>query len=70
MNGGGQMIGTSDGMKDGKMTWNMDMMSPMGGAMFRDYLDTTDKAGLKAWGEMSMDKGKSWFKEYEMTCKK
>jgi hypothetical protein len=71
MNGGGQMIGTSEGMKDGKMTWNMDMMSPMGAGMFRDYVDTTDaKAGMKVWGEMSMDKGKSWLKVYEMTCKK
>ncbi len=71
MNGGGQMIGTSDGMKDGKMTWNMDMMSPMGAGLFRDYVDTTDaKAGMKVWGEMSMDKGKTWMKVYEMTCKK
>jgi hypothetical protein len=71
MNGGGQMIGTSDGMKDGKMTWNMDMMSPMGAGQFRDYVDTTDaKAGMKVWGEMSMDKGKTWNKVYEMVCKK
>jgi hypothetical protein len=71
MNGGGHMIGTSDGMKDGKMTWNMDMMSPMGNGLFRDYVDTTDaKAGTKVWGEMSMDKGKTWNKVYEMTCKK
>lgn len=71
MNGGGQMIGTSDGMKDGKMVWNLDMMSPMGAGQFRDYVDTTDaKAGMKVWGEMSMDKGKNWFKVYEMVCKK
>jgi hypothetical protein len=71
MNGGGQMIGTSDGMKDGKMTWNMDMMSPMGAGQFRDYVDVTDaKAGMKVWGEMSMDKGKTWNKVYEMVCKK
>jgi hypothetical protein len=71
MNGGGQMIGTSDGMKDGKMTWNMDMMSPMGAGQFRDYVDVSDaKAGMKVWGEMSMDKGKTWNKVYEMACKK
>jgi hypothetical protein len=71
MHGGGQMIGTSDGMKDGKMTWNMDMMSPMGAGLFRDHVDTTDaKAGMKVWGEMSMDKGKTWNKVYEMACKK
>jgi hypothetical protein len=68
---GMQMIGTSDGMKDNKMTWNLDMMGPMGAGQFREHMDMTDtKAGMKAWGEMSMDKGKTWMKVYEMTCKK
>jgi hypothetical protein len=71
MNDGGQMIGTSDGMKDGKMTWNLDVMSPMGAGMMRDTIDMSDpKVGMKAKGEMSMDKGKSWMPVYEMTCKK
>jgi hypothetical protein len=70
-NMGGHMVGTSDGLKEGKMTFNMDAWSPMGAAMFRDYTDTTDaKAGVKFWGEMSMDKGKTWVKAYEMACKK
>ena len=70
-NGGGQMIGTSDGMKDGKMTWNMDMIGPMGSAQFRDTTDATDpKAGVKFRGEASMDKGKTWMPVYEMVCKK
>jgi hypothetical protein len=70
-NGGTQMVGTSDGMKDGKMTFNMDTMGPWGGGMFRDYTDMSDmKAGAKMWGEMSMDKGKTWSKVYDMTCKK
>jgi hypothetical protein len=30
---------------------------------------TDPKAGMKMWGEMSMD-GKTWTKVYEMTCKK
>ena len=67
---GGHMIGTSEGMKDNKMVWNMDMMSAMGAGMMRDYMDMTDPKGMKAWGEMSMDKGKTWMKVYEMTCKK
>lgn len=68
---GMQMIGTSDGMKDNKMTWNLDMMGPMGAGQFREHMDMTDtKAGMKGWGEMSMDKGKTWMKVYEMTCKK
>ncbi|HSK01719.1 MAG TPA: hypothetical protein VK932_10780 [Kofleriaceae bacterium] len=71
MNDGGQMIGTSEGMKDNKMTWNLDVMGPMGAGLVRDHLDMTDtKAGMKAWGEVSMDKGKTWLKMYEMTCKK
>ena len=70
-NMGGQMIGTSDGMKDGKMDFNLDTMSPMGASMFKDHVDASDaKAGVKASGEMSMDKGKTWSKVYEMTCKK
>ncbi|HWO21698.1 MAG TPA: hypothetical protein VNO30_23170 [Kofleriaceae bacterium] len=71
MNGGGHMIGTSEGMKDNKMVWNMDVMSPVGAAIMRDYTDLTDpKVGMKTWGEMSVDKGKTWSKVYEMTCKK
>jgi hypothetical protein len=71
MNDGGYMIGTSDGMKENKMTWNMDVVSPMGAGMFRDHVDSTDaKAGVKVWGEMSMDKGRTWNKMYEMTCRK
>lgn len=70
-NMGGQIVGTSDGMKDNKMDWNMDTMGPMGAGMFRDHVDASDaKAGMKMWGEMSMDKGKTWTKVYEWTCKK
>ncbi|HEU0031047.1 MAG TPA: hypothetical protein VFQ53_10480 [Kofleriaceae bacterium] len=71
-NWGGQMAGTSDGMKDTKvMTWNLDSMGPMGAGMFRDTVDASDpKAGVKFAGEMSTDKGKTWNKVYEMTCKK
>jgi hypothetical protein len=71
MNRGGQMIGTSDGQKESKLTWNMDLISPQGGALYRDYQDASDpKVGLKVWGEYSIDKGKNWLRAYEMTCKK
>lgn len=71
MNRGGQMIGTSDGPKESKLTWNMDLISPQGGALYRDYQDASDpKVGLKVWGEYSIDKGKTWLRAYEMTCKK
>lgn len=68
---GHQYVGTSDGMKDGKLTWNMDFLGTMGSGQFKDTVDTTDpKAGVKFSGTMSMDKGKSWKPVYDMTCKK
>lgn len=68
-NMGGYMVGTSDGLKDGKLSWTLDMFGPMPG-MFRDHLDVTDPKAPKAWGELSVDKGKTWNKMYEITCKK
>jgi len=58
MNRGGQMIGTSDGMKETqKMTWNMDLISPMGAGLFRDYLDTSDPKAPKVIPISSIGKG-------------
>jgi hypothetical protein len=70
--GGGWLNGESAGMKDNKIDWDMTSHSPMmGESMFRDHEDLTDpKAGVKMWGEFSADKGKTWTKVYEMTCKK
>ena len=68
---GNSYVGTSDGMKDKKLDWNLDVIGPMGGSMFRDHVDTTDaKVGVKLSGDLSMDKGKTWNKVYEMVCKK
>jgi len=71
-NSGGQMVGTADATPVGQpMVFNLDTLGPMGGGQFRDHVDPSDlKAGLKVWGEMSMNKGTSWVKVYEMTCKK
>ena len=69
--GGGWSTGESDGMKDNKVDWNLTSHSMMGEVMFRDHEDMSDqKAGVKQWGEFSMDKGKTWTKVYELTCKK
>jgi hypothetical protein len=69
MSHGGQLIGTSDGLKDNKMTWKIDLVTPMGAGMMREHMDMTDlKAGLKGRGEISLDRGKTWLKVYEMTC--
>lgn len=69
MNDGTQMVGTAD-IKDGKIEATWDTQGGMGPGMFRDHGDMTDKkVGTKMWGEMSMDKGKTWMKVYDMTCK-
>ena len=68
---GHQYVGTSDGIKDGKLVWNMDFMGAMGSGQFRDTVDPSDpKVGVKFSGQMSMDKGKSWKPVYDMICKK
>lgn len=69
-NMGTQYVGTSDGIKDGKLVWNLDFMGAMGAGQFRDTVDPSDPKAVKFTGTMSMDKGKSWKPVYEMTCKK
>jgi hypothetical protein len=67
-NDGGSMTGMAD-MKDGKYELVGEMTSPMGTATFKDHGDMTDKKAIHFWGEMSMDKGKTWTKVYDQTCK-
>lgn len=70
-NFGGQMVGTADPMKDGKMDMASEGMDMRGKSMFRDHTDVSDaKKGMHMWGEESRDNGKSWSKVYDMTCKK
>lgn len=53
-----------------KLDFELTSHGPMGDVPFKDHVDATDlKAGVKAWGEVAMEKGK-WTKVYEMTCKK
>jgi len=72
MNDGGQMVGMGDALKDGKGEMVADTWSPMGAGQMKDHVDVSDvkKAGAHMWGEASMDKGKTWGKVYDMTCKK
>ena len=67
-NDGGSMTGTAD-MKDGKYELVGDVTMPMGTAAFKDHGDMTDPKNVHFWGEMSMDKGKTWTKVYDQTCK-
>lgn len=70
-NRGGQVIGTSDGVKDGKLDWNLDALAGATPAVqLRDHVDASDTKTLKLSGEQSTDKGKSWTKTYELTCKR
>jgi hypothetical protein len=70
-NMGVQYVGTSDGIKDGKLVWNMDFISAGASGQFKDTVDPSDpKAGVKFSGVMSVDKGKTWKPVYEMLCKK
>ena len=69
--GGGFSTGDADAMKDNKIEWALTTHSMMGDGMFKDHEDMSDmKTGAHMWGEMSMDKGKTWTKVYDMTCKK
>ncbi len=70
-NWGGQMIGTSDDMKDGKSESTSESMDMMGKGMMKDHTDMSDmKKGAHMWGESSHDGGKTWTKTYDMVCKK
>jgi hypothetical protein len=69
-NGGGYSTGTSDGVKDNKIDFELAVHGTQGNSTFRDHIDASDvKKGVKSWGEMSMD-GKKWDKVYEQTCTK
>jgi hypothetical protein len=71
MNDGGSMMGTSEGMKDGRMDITSEAYSMMGTGTFKEHIDMSDpKAGVKTWGEMSMDRGKTWNKVFEITCRR
>lgn len=69
--GGGWSTGEATVTTPNKIDWDLTSHSPMGEVMFRDHEDMTDaKVGAHQWGEFSMDKGKTWTKVYDITCKK
>jgi hypothetical protein len=70
-NFGGQMVGLSDPMKDGKIDTTSDGIDMRGKSTFKDHTDMSDaKKGMHMWGEETRDNGKTWNKIYDMTCKK
>ncbi len=69
-NFGSHEIDTSAGLKDGKLQWEGTSVSSMGSMPGRHYEDVTNPKEMKMWGEFSMDKGKTYMKAYEVTCKR
>lgn len=69
-NWGSQEVSWSDGPKDGKTVWQATSRSAMGEAKGRHHEELLNPKEMKMWGEYSMDKGKTWMKAYEASCKK
>lgn len=69
-NFGSHEVSTSDGVKDNKIVWEGTTKSAMGTMAGRHHEDMTNPKETKMWGEYSMDKGKTYMKAYEMTCKR
>lgn len=69
---GSQLVGTAAVTPVGTaMTFNLDLMGPSGPGQLRQHVDPADlKAGLRLWSELSVDKGKTWTKLYDLVCKR
>ncbi len=69
-NHGMQLVGTSDGVKDGKIVF--DLETRFGGMViqFKDTFDLSGRRTLKSWGELSFDKGATWMRVYDAACTK
>jgi hypothetical protein len=68
---GGQMVGTADATGDQKtQQFTLDATGPMGPMQMREKLDASDPKVVTILGERSLDQGKTWDKDYEVTCKK
>ena len=61
---------TTYGFKDGKAQWDAASRTMMGNGLGRHFEDMTNPKEFKMWGEYSVDKGKTWMKAYEASCKR
>ena len=74
------MVESDGGIGDGEghptagaaIDFLLDTHGPRGDGLFREHIDWTNAAttGATATGEVSSDKGKTWVKIYELTCKR
>jgi hypothetical protein len=69
-NMGGQEAAVSDGPRDGVTLWESTSRSVIGEGMARHHEDLSNPKELKMWGEYSVDKGRTWTKAYEASCKR
>jgi hypothetical protein len=68
---GGQAVGTADTTGDNKsQEFTLDASGPMGPTQMREKTDMTDAKTVTITGERSLDQGKTWNKDYQVTCTK
>jgi len=69
--GGGYSVGDAAAPAGGKVDFELSSHDAgMGDMQFKDHADLSDPKVLKAKGEFTMDKGKTWQTAYDMSCKK
>ena len=70
-NAGGSRVGTSEGMKDLKMTVEGELSGGHGAGLARAVLDMSNlKKGAHRQLELSRDRGASWSPVYDLVCKR
>lgn len=67
---GGWSTGDAPAPTGGKTDFELVNHDMMGDSPFKDHVDLSDPKVMKAKGEFSMDKGKTWQTAYDMSCKK
>jgi hypothetical protein len=65
---GSYLTGTSTGPANNAFDFALEGSSALGPTQFRDHTDTTDAKATKVTGERSLDRGKTWQKDYALTC--
>lgn len=67
---GAYFTGTSTGPANNAFDFALEGASALGPAQFRDHTDTSDAKATKWTGERSVDHGKTWLKDFELSCAK
>ena len=67
---GGQQVGTSDGLNDSKIDFTIEAVSVMGPMTLKEHVDKSQPKALKITTERSIDNGKTFEHDFEVTCTK